>query len=98
LDEALGDTHVEAEAYFASMLDAIEGGGWPVFTLHAELEGGPYAEAFARFLAAARARGLHGMPLGELLRARRAAGPLPVCAMAHAEVRGRHGVVSMQAA
>ncbi len=97
LDEALGDTHDEAEAYFATMLDAIEHGSpWEVITLHAELEGGPYAEAFARFLATARERGFEGVPLGELLRRRTAEGPLPGHRLGHAAVRGRHGVVSVE--
>jgi len=98
LDEALGDTHRDAPAYFASMLDEIGRAEWPVFTLHAELEGGPYAEPFLAFLAAAGERGLRGLPLGELLAERRAAGPLPACRMGHAPVRGRHGVVSTQLA
>jgi len=96
LDEALGDTHSEADAYFATMLDEIARAEWPVFTLHAELEGGPYAAPFLAFLQEARARGLRGLPLGELLAERRAAGSLPECRMGHAPVRGRHGVVSMQ--
>ena len=96
LDEALGDTHDAAAAYFASMLDELGRGAWHVFTLHAELEGGPYAEAFARFLDDASERGFEGVPLGELLRRRRAEGPLPAHRMGHAQVRGRHGVVSVQ--
>lgn len=98
LDEALGDTHAEAASYFDAMLDAAERAAWPVFTLHAEMEGGPYEAAFARFLAAADARGIRAVPLGELLAERLASGPLPPSPLAHRPVRGRHGVVSTQAA
>ncbi len=97
LDEALGDTHADAPAYFRDMVARARAADWPVFTLHAELEGGPYAADFARFLADLEAAGVHGVPLGELLRARRAAGPLPECALVHAPVAGRHGVLSTQA-
>jgi len=94
LDEALGDSHANAPAFYRDMLDAACAAPWPVLTIHAELEGGPYAEDFARFLADARTRGMAIVPLGELLAARRATGvPLPQRTMTYAPVRGRHGVV-----
>ena len=94
LDEALGDTHREARAFFASMLDAAAGAAWPVLTVHAELEGGPYAAELAWFLERARERGVRPVPLGELLAARRATGvPLPARPMTYGTVPGRHGVV-----
>lgn len=96
LDEALGDTHREAPRYFADMLDLVTPGTWHVFTLHAELEGGSYAADFLTFLRNARDRRIACVTLGELLRARRAEGPLPECPMGHAPVRGRHGVLSTQ--
>jgi undecaprenyl phosphate-alpha-L-ara4FN deformylase len=96
LDEALGDTHADAPSYFRDMVERARVAAWPVFTLHAELEGGPYAADFARFLADLKAAGVEGVPLGELLRARRAAGPLPECPLNHAPVPGRHGVLSTQ--
>jgi len=96
LDEALGDTFRDAPSYFAAMLEEAAHQSWPVFTLHAELEGGPYAEDFRAFLRAARAAGRRCVPLGKLLAERRRQGPLPVCPLHHAPVRGRHGVVSMQ--
>jgi undecaprenyl phosphate-alpha-L-ara4FN deformylase len=96
LDEALGDTHEDAVAYFDAMLDVGETSNWPVFTLHAELEGGPYAEPFLGFLERAAGRGIRCVPLGELLRARRAAGPLAECPVGHGPVRGRHGLLSVQ--
>jgi peptidoglycan/xylan/chitin deacetylase (PgdA/CDA1 family) len=96
LDEALGDTHGDAGGYFAAMLDAAARPGWHVLTVHSELEGGPYADAFARFLDGCTNRGVRCMTLGALLAERRADGPLRECRLAHAPVRGRHGVVSMQ--
>ena len=96
LDEAMGDTHREAAGYFDSMLEAASKPGWHVLTVHSELEGGPYADAFAVFLDRCAKRGVRCMTLGALLAERRAAGPLRECALAHASVRGRHGVVSMQ--
>ena len=96
LDEALGDTFRDAPSYFAAMLAEAARQPWPVFTLHAELEGGPYAEDFRAFLRAARDAGLRCAPLGDLLAERRRQGPLPACPLHHAPVRGRHGVVSTQ--
>ena len=96
LDEALGDTHTEARAFFDSMLDAATSAAWPVLTVHAELEGGPYAADLRWFLERARERGTRPVPLGELLKARRATGnPLPQRAMGYGAVPGRHGTVFM---
>lgn len=96
LDEALGDTFQDAPGYFAAMVAEAARSSWPVFTLHAELEGGPYAEDFRTFLRAARSAGLRCVPLGELLAERRRRGPLAACPLHHAPVRGRHGVLSTQ--
>ena len=96
LDEALGDTFQDAPAYFAAMVAEAARSPWPVFTLHAELEGGPYAEDFRAFLRSAKAAGLRCVPLGELLAERRTRGALPACPLHHAPVRGRHGVLSTQ--
>jgi undecaprenyl phosphate-alpha-L-ara4FN deformylase len=99
LDEALGDTHAAAAGYFSDMLAAVTAGAstHPVLTVHTEMEGGPYAREFADFLAAARAARIRCVPLGELLADRRAHGPLPICELVHAPVRGRHGLLSTQA-
>jgi undecaprenyl phosphate-alpha-L-ara4FN deformylase len=99
LDEALGNTHDDARAFFASVLADLRPGGWPVLTIHAEIEGGPYREPFVEFLAAVRARQVRPVTLGALLAMRRATSlPLPCCPVLHAPVPGRHGVVSMQGA
>ena len=96
LDEALGDTHTEARAFFDSILDAAADAPWPVFTVHAELEGGPYAADLRWFLEGARGRGIAPVPLRELLSARRATGvPLPQKSMGYGTVPGRHGTVFM---
>jgi peptidoglycan/xylan/chitin deacetylase (PgdA/CDA1 family) len=94
LDEALGETHTGAGAFFDATLDAAAAARWSVLTVHAELEGGPYAGDFRRFLARARERGAAPVPLRELLAARRATGvPLPELSMGYGVVRGRHGRV-----
>ncbi len=94
LDEALGDTHHDARAFYESVLDAASSAAWPVLTVHAELEGGPYAGDLRRFLRQAAERGIRPAPLGELLAARRAAGrPLPQYPMGYGTVPGRHGTV-----
>jgi undecaprenyl phosphate-alpha-L-ara4FN deformylase len=97
LDEALGFTHADADAFFADMTAAALQADWPVLTVHAELEGGPYAEPFARFLRHAAARGLAVVPLGVMLAERQERGDeLPACTMGYAPVPGRHGVISLQ--
>ncbi|MBZ5588761.1 MAG: 4-deoxy-4-formamido-L-arabinose-phosphoundecaprenol deformylase [Acidobacteriia bacterium] len=96
LDEALGDTHTEPRDFFASMLDAAASAAWPVLTVHAELEGGPYAADLRWFLERARERGIEPVPLRELLAARRTSGvPLPEHTMEYGTVPGRHGTVFM---
>jgi undecaprenyl phosphate-alpha-L-ara4FN deformylase len=96
LDEALGDTHTEAHAFFASMLDSAAAAAWPVLTVHAEIEGGPYAADMRWFLERARERGIRPVPLGELLANRRATGvPLPLRTMGYGTIPGRHGTVFM---
>ncbi len=96
LDEALGDTHADARAFYDSVLDAAASAAWPVLTVHAEIEGGPYADDLRRFLRQAAARGIRPAPLGELLAARRATpAPLPERTMGYGTVPGRHGTVFM---
>jgi undecaprenyl phosphate-alpha-L-ara4FN deformylase len=103
LDEAIGVSCDDARTFFRDTLWALAHGTagpdrWPVLTIHAEWEGGPYAPSFRDFLFDARSAGIDLVPLGPLLRARLGAGPLPVCPVGEAEVAGRHGVVSMQGA
>lgn len=98
LDELLGFEFETADDYFAAVLSRLDPQGWPVLTVHAEIEGGPHAEAFRRFLGATAAAGCRLLTLGELLSVRRSLGPLPDFTMEHQSVPGRHGVVSTQGA
>jgi peptidoglycan/xylan/chitin deacetylase (PgdA/CDA1 family) len=96
LDEALGDSHLRADAFFTDLLAAAGSQPWPVLTIHAELEGGPYGAEFGSLLGRAAERDLRPVPLGELLAARRGAGgPLPSRPMGYGTVPGRHGNVFM---
>lgn len=95
LDEALGASCGSAGEFFDAVLAQALLQPWPVLTLHAETEGGPYAEDLEAFLARAGRAGLRGVPLGELLAARLATGePLPARPMGYGEAEGRHGRVS----
>ncbi|MEJ2367503.1 MAG: polysaccharide deacetylase family protein [Acidobacteriota bacterium] len=97
LDEALGETHQDAGGFYESILDQVKPGEWPVLTIHAEIEGGPYRSEFGAFLRKAAQRHIVLMPLRDLLAHRLASKPpLPHCTMSYAAVEGRHGVVSMQ--
>ena len=99
LDETLGGQDKDATAFFGRMLTVATEAAWPVLTIHAELEGGPFAAEFATFLSKARAAGILVAPLQTLLDARLATGlPLPHCPMTHGTIAGRHGVVSLQLA
>jgi undecaprenyl phosphate-alpha-L-ara4FN deformylase len=99
LDETLGGLDRNATAYFDRMLTAVPEGAWPVLTIHAELEGGPFATEFAAFLAQARTASIGVVPLKDLLAARLATlVPLPLCPMSYGTIPGRHGVVSVQLA
>lgn len=96
LDEALGATHADAAAFFATIGERAMRQRWPVLTIHAELEGGPHAAAFATFLSALRSRGARCITLSTLLAERCAAGPLPVAELRLAPIAGRHGQLATQ--
>ncbi len=97
LDEAVGLADKTPDAFFDRMLDEAKPGEWPVMTVHAELEGGPFAAGFSGFLAKAKERGILLLPLRDLLAARLGTGkPLPRCTMTYGAIEGRHGVVSVQ--
>jgi hypothetical protein len=67
-----------------------------VLTVHAELEGGPFADDLTWFLEQAAEADIRVTTLRELLTARCATGkPLPRRTMGHGTVPGRHGKVSM---
>jgi undecaprenyl phosphate-alpha-L-ara4FN deformylase len=97
LDEALGDSASDAASFFRGVLDQVKAGEWPVLTVHAELEGGPFVLEFADFLREARGRGIQVVSLRNLLSLRVSTGKtLPRCTMSWGEIEGRSGVVSMQ--
>lgn len=50
LDELLGFNDCTVEDFFSLIFSRLESGAPQVFTLHTELEGGPFREAFAGFL------------------------------------------------
>ena len=97
LDEALGIACDDARTFFSDTVRVLaQASGWPVLTVHAEWEGGPFAPAFRDFLSDALSARIDLVPLGTLCRARLANGALPACPLEEAGVPGRHGVVSMQ--
>ncbi len=97
LDEGLGEIDTDAPAFYRRVLGLAREAHWPVMTIHAELEGGPYAEDFAAFLAAAKSEGIRVLPLRDLMAERRAVDP-PVApyTMSYGMVDGRASMVSMQ--
>lgn len=95
LDEALGGSFESAPEYFDFVLAQALLQPWPVLTIHAETEGGPYAADLDAFLGKAARAGLRAVALGDLLAARLATGePLPARQMGYGEAEGRHGRVS----
>lgn len=97
LDETLGEADPDAASFFKRILGEVKRGEWPVLTVHAELEGGPFAEDFASFLKSAKDRGIQVVPLKDLLALRLSTGkPLPRCTMSYGEIEGRAGVVALQ--
>jgi len=97
LDETLGDADPDAASFFNRLLQEVKQGEWPVLTVHAELEGGPYAADFTSFLKSARGKGVQVVPLRDLLALRLSTGkPLPRCTMSYGEIEGRAGAVALQ--
>jgi peptidoglycan/xylan/chitin deacetylase (PgdA/CDA1 family) len=96
LDEALGDVSELAGTFFEGTLRAATEQAWPVLTVHAELEGGPYGWALRDFLHRAKAAGIEAVPMGEVLAERKKAGPLLPSPVGRTRVAGRHGEVSVQ--
>jgi peptidoglycan/xylan/chitin deacetylase (PgdA/CDA1 family) len=78
----------------AGALDAHVGDGLNVFTLHAEVEGGPLLDVFARWLARVRRAGHLVVPLRELAE-RTLAAPVPEARLARGHVPGRSGWVAV---
>jgi undecaprenyl phosphate-alpha-L-ara4FN deformylase len=95
LDEALGAECRDAPSFFTMIRERLRGGEWPVLTLHAELEGGPYAGDLAAFLDRLKDDGVRCLPLRELLGDRLRRGDLPVRSIGMRAIPGRHGVLSV---
>jgi undecaprenyl phosphate-alpha-L-ara4FN deformylase len=97
LDELLGFNDCTVEEFYALILSRLESGQPQVLTLHAELEGGPFRESFARFLDLCQARGVAFFRLADWARAlltRRE--DLPVAAVYQGRLPGRAGTVTRQ--
>jgi peptidoglycan/xylan/chitin deacetylase (PgdA/CDA1 family) len=99
LDELLGFNHCTVEDFFALIRERLGNGQPQVLTLHAELEGGPFREAFARFLDQCLARGVTFFRLADwasdLLQHPQ---DIPVAPVYQGRLPGRAGTVSRQGA
>ncbi|MGQ9687957.1 MAG: polysaccharide deacetylase family protein [Desulfobaccales bacterium] len=97
LDELLGFAGCTAAEFYTLMLSRLEQGEPQVMTVHAELEGGPFQEPFARFLDECRQRGVTFFRLAdwakELLRRPQT---LPQAPVYQGRLPGRAGTVSRQ--
>jgi peptidoglycan/xylan/chitin deacetylase (PgdA/CDA1 family) len=97
LDEILGFHKCTVEDFYALILSRLENGQRQVLTLHAELEGGPFKEAFARFLDQCLARGVTCFRLSDwakdLYQQRQ---EIPVAPVYQGLLPGRAGTVSRQ--
>jgi hypothetical protein len=96
LDEALGTTHTDAGSYFVSIRELAARQTWPVLTIHAELEGGPYTREFETFLGELAYGGGCAVTLHQLLADRLSRGPLLQASLHLAPVAGRHGLLAIQ--
>ncbi len=98
LDERLthGQDQEAVVQLLTEILDQAQTQDYPVFTLHAETEGGPYGDAFRTFLERGAERGHPFGTLGDVLKLRMSRGGLPICPVERATVPGRHGEVSCQ--
>lgn len=93
-DEVVG-AEVAAQDFNAFLLHRIhQSGGTPVYTIHAEVEGGHYAAQFDALLSAASAQGIQFCPLGQLLPADLSA--LPAGKVLRGTIPGREGWVGVQ--
>lgn len=90
LDELIGTDGLDAGSVVSAVLRRTESARDQVFTLHAELEGGLLAPAFAALLAGWRAQGHELVDLGGMF-ATIERGRLPVLPIAWGAVAGRSG-------
>jgi undecaprenyl phosphate-alpha-L-ara4FN deformylase len=99
LDEVLGLNGCTVEDFFGLILSRLATGQPQILTLHAELEGGPFQEAFARFLDLGLARGVTFFRLADwtqdLLHRHQ---DIPTAPVYQGRLPGRAGTVSRQGA
>ncbi len=97
LDELLGLNDCTAEDFYDLILSRLENGAPQVLTIHAELEGGPFQEALARFLDMCLARGVIFFRLADwapkLLKQQK---NIPTAPVYQGRLPGRAGTVSRQ--
>jgi peptidoglycan/xylan/chitin deacetylase (PgdA/CDA1 family) len=97
LDELIGRPDLEAQDPIDHLLELTrQSAGDHVYTLHAELEGGAYAEAFERLLRTWRSRGVQLTDLAAYA-ATLDFTKLPRYAMEEGSVAGRSGTLAAQA-
>jgi len=97
LDELLGFNGCTAEDFFSLVLSRLDAGQTQVLTLHAELEGGPFRENFARFLDHCLEQGVAFFTLADW--ARKLLGrpqDIPAAPVFQGRLPGRAGTVSRQ--
>lgn len=92
-DEAVGWEGMTAERFYPMIEERVRPNALNVFTIHAEVEGGPALSLFTRFLDRAMARGVRFMPMGKLSALR---GPHPEGRMAARAFPGREGWLAVQ--
>jgi peptidoglycan/xylan/chitin deacetylase (PgdA/CDA1 family) len=97
LDELLGFNGCTAEDFYSLILSRLESGNPQVLTIHAELEGGHFREAFARFLELGLARGLTFFRLAEWAQEMlKQPQDIPIAPVYQGRLPGRAGTVSRQ--
>ena len=97
LDELLGFNGCTVDEFFSLILSRLANGRPQVFTLHAELEGGPFREAFARFLDLCLAQGVTFFRLTDWARdLLEEPQDIPSASVFQGRLPGRAGTVSRQ--
>ena len=97
LDELLGFHGCTADDYAALILSRLGNGAPHVLTIHAELEGGPFREIFARLLDLCRTRGVTFFRLEDYARELlQSPQDIPIASVFQGRLPGRAGTVSRQ--
>jgi peptidoglycan/xylan/chitin deacetylase (PgdA/CDA1 family) len=99
LDEVLGLDETDGVGFLALVSRRLEQDPWPVFTMHAEMEGRQFLWVAEKFLAQCAARNVGCHPLAEVAKAVRASGEarIPSAEIAQRRLRGRAGCVAVAA-